>query len=609
MGKNDFTEVRSRGEHVMREVRIPPREEREKMAALERQKAEGVQIDFDDDIAGDNGDHQAGQEKTLPKFAQDLKKDFPQSELNPGDEGAASGPQVWDDDDDDDERDDPHEGDPLWEDPPVSADTLKKQGRPDTLPLDALSETISEPVRDWMRHIRIAALLPVMCALSAISVALGRGLKVLSNKTWTYPNIFALMGAETGSGKSLVFDESMRPLIELQAAMEEAFAKEQSRLKAKIGMAKAEISAKHSMLQQDIKKGEELTEAGKQALEDSLSELQEQIEDLEDRLAKPPCVWTSDFTSEALGVCLKNNDERVAVLSDEGGMALYNLLGRYNDGNVTDDMLLCKGFSVNSHAIDRIGRGRITLTNPWITLLLIVQPDILRMAYSNTRLLLGGFLARCFSADTQLQPQEETEDSAPHFDERIAENFNRFIKGLFAKYHQAEEPYKLKVEHAVRTKSRLFHNTIVRLIRGRLNDVRGFAIRWTEQTWKVAQLLHVGIHGTESENHVLSAQTFENATKIVRYFITVQLEVLKMMRIDAVEKTHTRLRELFERHDKAPIRTRELQKRHGLRKDLIIECVKTYQKIYGVEVVKPAKGGPEQMFIFLRKSKPKNFEA
>jgi hypothetical protein len=448
----------------------------------------------------------------------------------------------------------------------------------------------------------------VICALVGISAALGRGLKALSNKTWTFPNIFALMGAETGSGKSLVYDEAMRPLVELQADMEEAFEKEKGRILAKIGMAKAEIAAKHSMLQKGIRDNK-LTEIEKQAIEDSLSELHQQVEDLEDRLSKPPCVWTSDFTSEALGVCLKNNDERVAVLSDEGSMAVFNILGRYNDGNITDDALLCKCYSVNSHGVDRLSRGRITLKEPCVTMGLIVQPDILRMAFSNTRLLIGGFLARCFSADTHLQPQEETEDSAVHFDAGIADEWNKFIKDLFAKYHQAPEPYKLKVEPAVRDKSRLFYNKIVRLIRGRLSDVRGFAIRWTEQAWKIAELLHVAIHRTDSENHVLAAETFDNATRIVTYFITVQLEVLKTLRIDAVEKTHTRLRELFGRHENAPIRIRDLEKRHGLQKDLILECARDYPKIYGVETVKPAHGGSDSMFIFLRKFKPEKFEA
>jgi Protein of unknown function (DUF3987) len=511
--------------------------------------------------------------------------------------GATDGDQSADDDD----RDDVHQGDPLWEDPSDQhSDTEKEKEHQDACPLNLLPDTIFVPVRDWMRHLRIPALLPLMCALTAISVALGRGLKVLSNKAWTYPNIFGLMGAETGSGKSLVFDESMRPLIELQAVMEEAFAKEQSRLKAKIGIAKAEITAKHSMLQADIKKGEELTELGKQALEDSLSELQQQIDDLEDRLLKPPCVWTSDFTSEALGVCLKNNDERVAILSDEGSIALYNILGRYNDGVITDDALLCKCFSVNSHGVDRLSRGRITLKTPCVALLLIVQPDILKMAFSNPRLLIGGFLARCFSADAYLQMQEETEESAAHFSDQIAGQWNEFIKDLFAKFHEAKEPYRLKVEDAARVKSRLFTNKIVRLVKGRLNDVRGFAARWTEQAWKIAEILHAGIHKTECEKHPLRGETFENATTIVSYFIATQLEVLQAMRIDIVEKTHAKLQELFIRNENQPIRMRDLEKRHGLNRNLVLSCAKTYPKIYGTNTVKSTRGGQPSMIIFLR---------
>jgi hypothetical protein len=47
MGKNDFTEMRQRGQHSMQEVRIPSKEERDKAAALERQKAKGIEVDLD----------------------------------------------------------------------------------------------------------------------------------------------------------------------------------------------------------------------------------------------------------------------------------------------------------------------------------------------------------------------------------------------------------------------------------------------------------------------------------------------------------------------------------------------------------------------------------
>jgi hypothetical protein len=508
-------------------------------------------------------DGQSAGEGKVPPFAADLQSDY----------GTATGKSDYDridghDDELDDVRDEVPELDPSWQDPGDGyTDAEPEEERRDTFPIDALPKTIVAPVLDWMRHVRIPALLPVICALAAISIALGRGIKALSNKKWTFPNIFALIGAETGSGKSLVYDEAMRPLVDLQIAMEALFDAERGRILARIGMAKAEITAKHGNLQKGTKDGK-LTDYDKRQIEDALSELHQRVEDLEDQLSKPPCVWTSDFTSEALGVCLKNNDERVAVISDEGSMAVYNILGRYNDGNITDDALLCKCFSVNSHGVDRLSRKRITLNQPCVALLLIVQPDILRMAFANTRLLVGGLLARCMSADAHLTMQEETEDSAIHFNEKLAGQWNAFIKELFKKYHEAKEPYKIQVDPGVRTKSRLFYNKIVRLVKGRLSDVSGFAARWNEQAWKIAELLHVGIHHTECENHSLTVATFENATRIVCYFIVTQLEVLQMMRIDMVEKTHTKLGELFVRYQLAPIRMRDLSKRHGLQKEL-----------------------------------------
>jgi hypothetical protein len=141
----------------------------------------------------------------------------------------------------------------------------------------------------------------------------------------------------------------------------------------------------------------------------------------------------------------------------------------------------------------------------------------------------------------------------------------------------------------------------VRLVKGRLADVRGFAARWNEQAWKIAEILHAGIYKTERDRHPLSAETFENATKIVRYFIATQLEVLAVMRIDLVEKTHERLQELFVRYDNVPIRMRILKIRLGLAKDLVLSCVKTYPKIYGTKVVKPTRGGSPSPIIFLKR--------
>jgi hypothetical protein len=66
--------------------------------------------------------------------------------------------------------------------------------KPEVFPLHAVIGVMLEVVKDWMRHLQIPALLPVICALSAVSVALGRGAYVLSNKARTFPNIFGVLG-------------------------------------------------------------------------------------------------------------------------------------------------------------------------------------------------------------------------------------------------------------------------------------------------------------------------------------------------------------------------------------------------------------------------------
>jgi hypothetical protein len=484
------------------------------------------------------------------------------------------------------------------------ADVEKAEAEePDNFPIDALPLAIKTPVKDWMRHLKMPALLPVMCALGALSVALGRGVKALSNVGKTFANIFALMGAESGTGKSLVYDAAMEPLVGIQKELVKASKDINAGLMAELAMVKVSIGALQKNYK-DTQMGKvSLTDKEKENAKGKLAALYKEQADLEDKLKHTCRVWTSDFTSEALGGLLEHNNEVIGVCSDEGGIALYNMLGRYTEGNVTDDILLCKCFSVNSHPIDRIGRGQILLEAPCVALLLIVQPDLLQMAFSHTRLLLGGYLARCFSADTELQPMEETDETAAPFDVGIQASWNTFITAVYKKYHDATEPFDIPVNEEVRKLSRKLHNTIVWRVRGRLADIRSFAARWVEQTWKVAILVHVGSYGTDCEKHDLSPGAFEAATAITRYFVTEQLEVLQFVRVDKVEKMHSRLQELFLRHGNEPITMRTLTRSHKLAKSDIISCVKTYSHIYGVLEKKSDHGGEPSVVVYLQKSR------
>jgi hypothetical protein len=471
----------------------------------------------------------------------------------------------------------------------------------DNFPLDVLPPAIKAPAEETMRRLRIAALLPVACLLAVISVALGRGLKVLSNKGWTYPNIFVLMGASSGTGKTFVYDVAMKPLNEMQNRLVETATDIKADLSAELRLTETSINA----LQRNYKKGEEKEvdrpEAERQNAKKKLAALCREKTELEDKLSHAFRIFTSDFTAEALGALLQHNNEVIGACSDEATIQLDNLLGRYNEGKITDDALLCKCYSVNAHSIDRIGRGHILLKTPCVALLFLCQPDTFQKAFSNERLLMGGFLARCLAADTRLQMQEEDEESEKPFDPEIEAEWDKFITGLFDKFHGANDPYILEVDPGVRRLSRALHNRIVRHVRTQLSDAQSFAVRWVEQTWKLAQQLHAALHGPDCDKHILIPETFQTATLLSDYFAATQMEALRNVRAYNQDTVHSRLQELFLEYGGKPITMRKLTKRHKLPRASILSCVKSHPETYGIVTKRSPRGGKPSTLVYLQK--------
>jgi len=89
-----------------------------------------------------------------------------------------------------------------------------------------------------------------------------------------------------------------------------------------------------------------------------------------------PQLWTQDCTPERLGSLLSDNDERMAVLSAEGG--IFDIIsGRYSNGTPNLDVFL-QGHAGDSVRVDRAGRDAIWLKEPALTMILSTQPDVLQ---------------------------------------------------------------------------------------------------------------------------------------------------------------------------------------------------------------------------------------
>ncbi|WP_425466834.1 DUF3987 domain-containing protein [Peribacillus cavernae] len=77
----------------------------------------------------------------------------------------------------------------------------------------------------------------------------------------------------------------------------------------------------------------------------------------EQKIITLPRLITEDVTPEKLADLMAENNEKMALLSAEGGGIFNIMAGRYaSDGKANLEIFL-KGFSGDYCAVDRIGRG------------------------------------------------------------------------------------------------------------------------------------------------------------------------------------------------------------------------------------------------------------
>lgn len=88
---------------------------------------------------------------------------------------------------------------------------------------------------------------------------------------------------------------------------------------------------------------------------------------------------------------MAENNDRAAIISSEGG--IFDILSGIYTKNVNIDVIL-KGYSGDALRVDRIGRNSITVMNPTLTLMLMVQPSVLSGLMPNNTFCGRGLTAR-----------------------------------------------------------------------------------------------------------------------------------------------------------------------------------------------------------------------
>lgn len=452
-------------------------------------------------------------------------------------------------------------------------------------PSACLPPVLKNVVEETAASLGLPLVMPAAAALSVISASLGKGLRIRSGgRRYTYGNLFMLVSAESGVGKSSVLREMLEPLRYLEAYL-------------------SEFSPTFG-----VRQGTEGDEF------EDLKELQgARMKDSPDappapkRMRRGPKrgdrphrrLICEDTTGPALAVLLAENRETILNVSAEAG----NLMDEAGRVGSPLGQILLKGFSGDPIDISRITRGHNRLDEPCVSVLWICQPPRLDDFLARDRLLEDGLIARFLVVHSEAH-MLPIGDNVTEVGIRVKDHHGAVVSDLFQTFHHSKGgPLTVEVDPASSEVLKDFHNESVR----RWHDVnpalRPCVARWSEQAWKIALVLHAAEHGGQAHKHLLSEATARSAIEIVKWFVHQQLTILGGSGKIRSVRLFDRLVALLEAAPDGEMTVRDLKNSHGFDEDGIAELLKMHgQHIKKAKLQNPKGGRPSSVISLNRES-------
>ena len=299
-----------------------------------------------------------------------------------------------------------------------------------------------------------------------------------------------------------------------------------------------------TLLAQELKKAEADKMRGKIPIE-KVFEIQERLDTAIKAVSKYQRLRlvTGDITPEALGVTLQNNLEQLLIASSEGSL-FQNMAGKYSDGKENIDLLLqaWSGYAVDTI---RISRDAVELKNPLLTLLLFIQPKMLKDITSNKDFIERGLLARFLIAmpDSYIGSRDFSEESPMFDDAQYSLLVQRLMHMFRIMLHQ--KPEVIHFSEEARQKLYDFQNAMEPHLLRDLVDVQGLCGKMAGIVARIAAVLHTAENvldfnashpGDCSDGEIkalmrqvvdteISGETIKNAIQIGMYYIGEALYV------------------------------------------------------------------------------------
>ena len=322
---------------------------------------------------------------------------------------------------------------------------------------------------------------------------------------------YGAVSAKPASGKTTTLNEMSNDFYKFEKELNQRLSA--TRLGTRID--KSHLERKKEKLEKEYDKdGEEKTRA-------LLIENEQALEKCD---FNNVCLFIDEFTPEAYYKNMNEQFERLAIVSDDARDFFSELSeGKYNKNSKMTSPLL-KAFNCGKHTVDRKGdeSKRIELNDMHTTIVLSMQPDILKKAFNSPQNFESGIISRfLFTHDEDLIVKKFTSSDIPHY---LREWYSESVKKCLEKSFKNRNPESIICEFDDKS------SVIIKKLANKLNagilEVSDEKISWQQRaidhTATIAALFalwdNIVEKGLEKDEHIISINHLNSAFKTVNYF-------------------------------------------------------------------------------------------
>ena len=339
------------------------------------------------------------------------------------------------------------------------------------------------------------------------STAVQKKYQINPKSGWYEPlNLYAAVVAEPSERKSQTQRAVTEPLYQYEREENKRRQPDISeyQLKKKILKNRVENMTKAATNNRKKKEGDFIKD---------ILEAQRELDELEE--VAPLRLIADDITAEALIRLMEQNDERMSIISSEGG--IFQIMAGLYSGDKSNIDIYLKAYSGDQYFSDRKLSGSSTLYHPSLSVLLFVQPGVIQEIMKNKEFRSRGLLARFLYA---FPPSNigKRNYRVPDVPDWVSDAYTMGIRELL-EISVPDKPHLIHLSKVADMQAEIFYNEIEKQLPEDLEEIKDWAGKFHGQTMRIAGVLHCMKHGKKAADTELEGETMKNAIEMGRYFL------------------------------------------------------------------------------------------